>query len=579
MSEPSNLLTVWAELLIDTLASSGVTDVVVSPGSRSTPFTLAAARNPALHIHPVIDERAAAFYALGLARVSHRPPVLLCTSGTAPAHYYPAVIEASESAIPLIVVSANRPHALSQCGAPQTIDQTRLFGSFTRFWADLGEPNLSGFRGLRRTVARAVAEARGPWPGPVHLDARADKPLEPCEPSTDVEHSLAEWVRSLRATPVPHIGSVLEPELSLIDSVAERIASANRCVIVAGPLGLDAPRAAILAFARSRGFALFAEASSQLRFAARDGVTCGDAFDRWIERTTDAVPDLVLEIGGTPTSAAYARWIERSGPRARVVLGGSRFRDPSGCAETVILGDLGSILEELTARLPERVVDGTFASAIETEERRAWSAVERALASSSKLEEGFVTQKLCASLPAGALLSLGNSLPIRHADRFVPGGHELRVLSQRGANGIDGAIASIAAATIYDGGPAALLVGDVTLAHDLSSLTLAARARSPLLLVVLDNDGGRIFEQLPIARAGLSRDEFDLFTTPPKINFPSLADAFGVAYEHAHDPDSLEAGLRRALAHDSATLLHVRVPPESAARTEARIDALLAEAR
>lgn len=581
MTKPANLLTVWAELLIDTLASNGATDVVISPGSRSTPFAIAAARNERLRAHVVIDERAAGFYALGLARVTGAPPLLVCTSGTAPAHYFPAVIEASESGLPLVVVSADRPVSLSACGAPQTIDQTRLFGSHARFFADLGEPDPSpsALHALRRTAARAIAESRGPLPGPVHLNARAAKPLEPREASTDEERALASLARSVPEVSIPP--ATLTHDAALLERIAERIERAERPAIVAGPLPLDAPRGAIVHLARSRGIALFAEASSQLRFTDRDGVTCGDAFDRWIESSIESsstAPDLVLELGGTPTSGAYARWLERSRP-ARFVLGGSRFRDPSGRADAVLLGSLEPILDALTARLSPRAIDPAFASAIEHEERRAWSAVERALGASLALEEGTVTRALCAALPTGALLSLGNSLPIRHVDRFVPGGRALRVLSQRGANGIDGAVASIAAAAIADGGPAALLTGDVTLAHDVGSLALAARITSPLLIVVLDNDGGRIFDQLPVARAGLSEDELALFTTPPGLDLPSVADAFGVAYEHARDPASLHEALGRALSYDGATLLHARVPPEGAARMEAQIDALLSEAR
>lgn len=570
----ANTLTVWAALLADTLAACGVRDVVLSPGSRSTPFALATARHGALRLHVVLDERAAAFYALGIARVTGRAPVLLCTSGTAPAHYYPAVIEASESALPLVVLSADRPTALAACGAPQTIDQTRLFGAHARMFADLGDPNdaPSALRALRRTIARALAETRGPHPGPVHLNARASKPLEPRHPATDDERELAELAGSL---PVPHValGRAL-PDPAALEVVAERLARAERPAIVAGPLSLDAPRDAILALARTRGLALFAEATSQLRFADRSGIVCADAFDRWIEH--GAAPDVVLELGATPTSAAYARWIERGGPSARYVVGGSRFRDPSGRADGVVLGDLHTIVDALSALLPERAVDPEYARAIEACESRVWAAVERALGESDALEEGAVARGLVRALPRGALLSVGNSLPIRHLDRFVPGGGELRVLSQRGVNGIDGAVAGIAGAAIADAGPAALFVGDVTLAHDIGSLALAARVQSPLLLVVVDNGGGRIFEQLPIAQAVAGEKELALFTTPPAIDLRAAAAAFGVAYTEATDSPSLHAALAAALSTPRATLVHARVPPHGAARLEARIATILA---
>src|SRR5690606_9017625 len=265
MTKPANLLTVWAELLIDTLASNGATDVVISPGSRSTPFAIAAARNERLRAHVVIDERAAGFYSLRLARVIGAPPLLVCTSGTAPAHYFPAVIEASESGLPLLVLSANRPRPLSARGAPLPIHQTRLFGSHARFFADLGEPDPSpsALHALRRTAARAIAESRGPLPGPVHLNARAAKPLEPREASTDEERALASLARSVPEVSIPP--ATLTHDAALLERIAERIERAERPAIVAGPLPLDAPRGAIAALARSRGIALFAQASSQLR--------------------------------------------------------------------------------------------------------------------------------------------------------------------------------------------------------------------------------------------------------------------------------------------------------------------------
>ncbi|MCZ7685048.1 MAG: thiamine pyrophosphate-binding protein [Sandaracinaceae bacterium] len=255
-----------------------------------------------------------------MARASGRAPLLLCTSGTAPAHYLPAVIEASESALPLLVLSADRPARLVDCGAPQTIDQARLFGAHARFFAELGEPDASpaALRALRRTAARAVAEAHGPRPGPVHLNARADKPLEPRGAETDEERALEALAREIEREPVPRVSlGRLAADEEALEALARAIDAAARPAMVAGPLGLEAlsSRDAVFALARTSGAALFAEAASQLRFAGarRAGVTCADAFDRWLDGAgSEALPDLVLELGATPTSSAYAQL-----PRAR----------------------------------------------------------------------------------------------------------------------------------------------------------------------------------------------------------------------------------------------------------------------
>lgn len=551
---PANLLTVWADLLLDVLARSGVRDVVASPGSRSTPFLLAAVRHPSLTIHSVIDERAAGFYALGLARVHGTPPLLLCTSGTAPAHYYPAVIEASEAALPLIVLSADRPLELIGTGAPQTTDQAHLYGSHARTCAELGEPNPStpALRALARTAARAVQVALGPAPGPVQLEARARQPLEPVEPTTDAERQLAAHARSI----AEGLRRSVQPapfgwDGSTRAHLEHALAHAERPVLVAGPLGLDAPREAVFAFARRCALPLLAEASSQLRFAPRAGIVTGDAFDFYVDRLA---PDLVIEIGHTPTSGTYLRWLDAGLARQRFVLGGSRFRDPSGTATAVVLGDLESILESVDARAMPRD------DALRALEAQAWDAIDPVVA---EWGEAAAMRCVCRSLPPGALLGLGNSLPIRHADRFVRGGlSDVRVVHQRGVNGIDGWIAGMAGAACASGAPTVAVIGDVAFAHDVGALGLASRARGPLVYVVLDNAGGRLFDQLPIA---MSDVDMELFTTPPCLDLRAVCAAFDVAFAQAASVGELGAALRCALATEGTTVIRVVVPPAGAA--------------
>lgn len=557
MTAPANLLTVWADALCGALAAAGVRDVVASPGSRSTPFLLAAARHDDLQIHMLVDERAAGFFALGIARATGRPPLLLCTSGTAPAHYYPAVIEASEASLPLVVLSADRPLALTRARAPQTTEQRHLYGVHARFFADLGEPTASD-AALRRMIAaarRAVERALGPDAGPVHLDARADKPLEPVAAGTPEEHALAARARALVSDVVPAARSAPRAEPRALDAVAQALRSAERPVLYAGPLGVHAPRDAILALARRSGATLLAEATSQLRFGPRDGARVADGYEWWLGEA--AAPDVIVELGATPTSDRYLGWLGRAPRVRRFVVGGSRSRDPSGTAEAVVLGDLRALCDALTVERHER-----RAHPFEELDARAWARVDAHVA-----REGFgeaaVVRRVIARLDEGSWLALGNSLPIRHADRYVHGGgRALRVLSQRGVNGIDGWIAGTAGAATATGAPTVAIVGDVTFAHDVGALQVAARVASPLVFVVLDNGGGRIFEQLPIAAAGV---DMALFTTPTAIDLQAAARAFGVAHAEVTTLDALDRALDRALAHAGATLLHARVPPHGAA--------------
>ncbi len=561
---PENLLTVWADALLGALADAGVRDVIASPGSRSTPFLLAALAEPRLTVTSILDERAAAFYALGLARTRPHPPLLLCTSGSAPAHYYPAVIEASEATLPLVVLSADRPRELALAGAPQTTDQQRLFTVHARAFADLGDPHpgSAALRGMRRTVARLVSLALGPEPGPVQINAPARKPLERVEATSPEGEALAERARSL--PPVSAAPASIALDGATLDELAAAIDAAERPLIVAGPSRDAAPSA--LALAARAGAPIFAEAASQLRFADRGDAPGADRLAHWIGG--DPGPDLVLELGGTPTSGEYARWLAASGPARRYVVGGARFRDPSGDATRVVLGDTEAILAGLTARVRPAAREA-WRSTVAARERRADDALERALEREAWCEI-HAARAVVDALPAGARLAVGNSLPIRSVDRFV---HDraarLRVLSARGVNGIDGWIAGAAGAAT-DGVPTVALIGDVTAAHDVGSLQLAADARSPLVIVALDNGGGRIFEELPIASAA-SPETMRRFTTPPRLDLAAVARAFGLAADAVEDEPSLRAALDGALARPGATLIHVRVPDHGAARVLARV--------
>ncbi|MBX3269175.1 MAG: 2-succinyl-5-enolpyruvyl-6-hydroxy-3-cyclohexene-1-carboxylic-acid synthase [Sandaracinaceae bacterium] len=560
MSAPANLLTVWADVLLGALAAAGVRDVVASPGSRSTPFVLAAARHPALTLRVVVDERSAGFFALGLARAGGAPPLLLSTSGTAPAHYYPAVIEASEAGLPLLVLSADRPAALVRAGAPQTTDQTRLYGVHARAFADLGLPEGTdaALATLAQTARWAVERALGPEPGPVQLNAPADKPLEPVQARTDEERALVDRAAGLAlGGPAPRARP--SPDAAALAALADALARAERPVLYAGPLGADAPRDTVLDFARRVGVTVLAEASSQLRFGPRDGVRTADAFDWWLGESP--TPDLVLEVGATPTSSRTLEWLGRGARVPRFVVGGTRRRDPAGTARAVVLGELGDLLDAIGARVvgvTRERGDDAFAVL----EERAWARVEACLAD-APFGEAHATRCVLERAPEGARLVLGNSLPIRHVDRYVRGGgRRLRILSQRGVNGIDGTLAGAAGAAAASGEPTLALLGDVAFAHDVGSLALAAHAPGPLVLVVLDNGGGRIFEELPVARAGV---DMTLFTTPTALDLAAAARTFGLAYAEAAGTRALEGALDEALARRGATLVRVVVPPHGAA--------------
>lgn len=577
--EPSNLIGTWSHLLMDAFARSGVSDVVVTPGSRSTPFVLAAVRHSGLRCVSLVDERVAAFHALGMAKATGRPVILLCTSGTAPAHYLPAVIEASLCHAPLIVLSADRPESLQDCGAPQTIDQVKLFGDHARWFVDLGEPQWSpgALRALRRKAVQAIARSLHPTPGAVHVNARAAKPLEP-RPASPEETPSA--LQALRILEEPLTRAHLPQSVASREAIADLgglLASCKRGMIVAGPAPLSqrSEREQVMAFARHSGFALLAEATSQLRLAGRpDGVLAFDAFDTVLRASRAAEqlrPDVIVQLGPAPTSGAFERWLAwQDAPR--IVIAPYGWQDPSSSAAHLVSAPVGTTLASLLAVLPAMTPERPWRDHVARWDTLAWSWAERLSRDEEGLSEAACVRAVLDEVPAGGLLGVGNSLPVRLMDTWCPGGcADVAVFSQRGANGIDGMVAGFSGAASASGSPGVLLLGDVTLTHDLAGLSAARQAREPLIVVAINNGGGRIFEQLPIAALpGIERD-FGFWTTPPAIDFEKAAGAFGVAYCKVGQARELRQAMREAARAGGCTLVEAVVPPSGALQRNRRL--------
>ena len=369
VAAPENLLTVWSQLLFDSLAAAGLTQVIVSPGSRSTPFVLAAAAHPRLRLHDVIDERTAAFFALGQARVTAMPSLLLCTSGSAAAHYLPAVIEADESGVPLLIVTADRPIELLHVAANQTIDQRLLFEGYARMVVDVGAPDAapSALRGLRRLAAQAVALARAPRPGVVHLNLRARKPLEPASATSPEARALEAQVRGLMSHPSARVSEGrLAPDDDAIATLAQRCVGVRRGLIVAGPAPARQAlaRDAVRALAEATGFPLLAEAASQLRFTGTSATAMPliDGAD-WLYRLPAAdrawLPDLILQLGAPPTSGVWERWLDRHPDIERVVVSPTGWPDPHSSASDVVHADVRATCGALALAVARLRATGT----------------------------------------------------------------------------------------------------------------------------------------------------------------------------------------------------------------------------
>jgi 2-succinyl-5-enolpyruvyl-6-hydroxy-3-cyclohexene-1-carboxylate synthase len=557
----------WMRHLVDGLVQGGVTDVVLSPGSRSTPILLALLRS-SLTIHDVIDERAASFHALGLAREG-RLPALVCTSGSAPGHYLPAVMEASAARIPLVVVSANRPPELHDTGASQTIDQSRLFGVHVRAFVDLGAPHDSerAMRAAQRRTQRAVVRATSPEPGPVHVDVGARKPLE--------EHDDP---RPLAAAP-----TIFTPRLTVnddaVDAIARRLDDAERVLVVAGPGGLAqrAWREPVARLLHASNATLAADAGSQLRFTglgiALDGA---EAFARTNAGRALLSADVVVQIGDFPIGPGLARLVDGC-PRLVIAEGG--HPDPEGDAELLAFGDVGATVDRLADRVsPKRAFELPHAALAVARAH----ATEGPLSQPSAVHAAFAalsshasSSKAGSSARGAARVVLGNSLPIRAVDLYVDVDVDLGVVVQRGVSGIDGNLAGSVGVARASGRPTLAVVGDVTFLHDLGSLLLARELEVPLVVLVLNDDGGRIFEQLPVHRT-LATAKFERhFAMSHGMRFDHAAALYGLAYERATSAAEVRAAVSRGLHRAGTTIVEVPLPPESARETNARLFATL----
>jgi 2-succinyl-5-enolpyruvyl-6-hydroxy-3-cyclohexene-1-carboxylate synthase len=432
-----------------------------------------------------------------------------------------------------------------------------------------------------------VALSIAPLPGPVHLNARARKPLEPRAAMSDSEHALHRRVTALLASPVTAYvpGRVAAP-LQALERLARALVSAHAGAIVLGPLP---PRDRVLAkqigtLALALGFPILAEASSQVRFALAEHELACPEFAWLLGVATfrsDHPTDVLLCIGALPLCADLETWTRDSGA-ARYLLCEHGSPDPQGTASMILNGELAPSLEHLLREVallgaPPSARQRRFAAALVAAGERCRQVVHEELSREPGFAEGAAVACVARGLPTGAQWALGNSLPIRDVDAYVTATTEISILSQRGANGIDGLASGAAGSAFATRSPTVLLLGDVSFCHDLGGLAIARSLRTPLVIVVLDNDGGRIFDQLPVHELLMTESRAEQFwRTSPRCDLEAIARSFGIRYAAAQSCSELATALARALREESLTLLHARVSPDSARSVHDRVLARLA---
>jgi 2-succinyl-5-enolpyruvyl-6-hydroxy-3-cyclohexene-1-carboxylate synthase len=518
---PVTAAATFCATLVDEWVRQGVRHAVFSPGSRSTPLALAFAADRRIELHRHHDERSAGFVGLGIGLATGHPAVVVTTSGTAAVELHPAVVEASQAAVPLILATADRPPELWDVGAPQTVDQTRLFGTAVRWFAEPGVPSRELAVSWRPLAARSVAEAIGTPPGPVHLNLSFREPL------VGAPGILPAPSQSRRRP------AVLSPDPADLDELVALVAGRSGVLVAGPPIGLPG---AVVELAATLDWPLLADPRSGCRTGPH-AVAHADLLLRHAPFAAEARPEVVLRLGAPPASKVVSQWLAGLGCPQVAVERHGRVLDPDRTTSRTVSGDPGAVASALLDRIATSGEGGTCTSSERW--RRADDAAEEAVADALGRRAGGVTEPgavraAWCQLPTGAAVVVASSMPVRDLEWYAPARVGVDVYANRGANGIDGVLSTavgVAAARRHLPAPASrvlCLLGDLALLHDGNGLLDLAGRRLDLTILVLDNDGGGIFSFLPQA-ADLPHDRFEqLFGTPHGLDLTRLADLHGI---------------------------------------------------
>jgi 2-succinyl-5-enolpyruvyl-6-hydroxy-3-cyclohexene-1-carboxylate synthase len=570
--EQADISLVCAAALVDGLVAGGVTHASLSPGSRSTPLALALARDPRVHVHVHLDERSGAFFALGIAKSTERPVIVVTTSGTAAAELLPGVVEASQSRMPLVLLTADRPPRVRATGANQTIVQPGLFGDYVRASIDLPVPSTEGQEAWWRQATREAFEAMAADPpGPIHLNCPFEEPLTPSEgvrmPAPSGERY--EWP--------PRPDAALDPDE--IDRLADLVSGARGAIVVGGwPVQLSGIGRV---WSETLGWPIVAEPISGSR---RPGscLAAGQALIGSVWAKTHA-PEVVIQFGAAPTTRATHAFVAS----AEKVVVADRWHldpDPDRLASWRLAVDpdaLGGMLGRHP--LMQKGIGIALAGAHTEEEvqelwrgriapapdvwREAWRAADRVARTAMDdtmdgWDEPFeprVARDVAAWAPDGGFLFVGNSTPVRDLDLAMAPREDLRVLANRGASGIDGLVSTALGVAAADRGPTVALLGDLSFVHDAGAILWNAPRVFQLTIVVVNNGGGHLFSLL--SQRDLP-EHHDLFVTPHAVDIGGLCGAAGAGHERAERASELLPALDRAAGAGGLNVVEVVVDAE-----------------
>jgi 2-succinyl-5-enolpyruvyl-6-hydroxy-3-cyclohexene-1-carboxylate synthase len=593
--EPTNPLYAYTGAFVDEIRRAGIQHAVICPGSRSTPLALALAQHQGIRIWMHVDERSAGFFALGIAKRLRRPVAVLCTSGTAAANLYPAIIEARLSHIPLLVLTADRPPELRECGAPQSIDQNRLYGQHVKWYMEVSLPLATndGLRYIRTLADRSVALTLAVPAGPVHLNFPFREPLtpEPAELLPVEKRDIAAW--NGRADSAPYIRVSAAPQAAPpaadLAKVIAVLARTSHGLIIAGPQADPSLVESILDLASTLGYPVLADPLSQLRVPDRDSrhATVVSTYDTFLRpdsgvdtggKESSYAPDVILRFGAMPVSKSLLLFLQRHAHCPHMVVSGDGgWDEPTQLAADMIHADSIAFCAAVisAAEFTRREESRSGPEAL-SEWESLWRRTElhtrgllgEVVTNTTGIFEGRVFTELARLLPEQSTLVVGNSMPVRDCDTFFWGNDvRIEVFGNRGASGIDGVISTALgiSAARESGEHVVLVLGDLSFYHDSNGLLAALLHHLDLSIILINNDGGGIFSLLP--QANYPEHFEELFGTPTGLDFQSIVQTYGGHFIQAENWEDFGEALQSSRRTGGLWVVEVRTNRESNAST------------
>jgi len=558
----------WAETFVKELVSCGVKYASLSPGSRNTPLTLAFAYNKKIKSFVHVDERSSGFFALGLAKATNTPVAIVCTSGTATAELYPAIVEAYQQRVPLIVCTADRPPELRGRGANQTINQNNLYKNHIRWFHDPGlpQPNIESLAKLKEEIRKAVTKSMFTAKGPVHINFPFRKPFEPKTFTDEVEKDVIDFAGE-SVTANFHQRKTNTTNLtrkSWIKDISNLAAKYEKGIIITGPghFGKDFIEECGK-LSSTLGYPVFADATSQLRFGSHDKkniISCYDAFLRSEYFSKQIQPEIIIQFGRTITSKGLETFLNNCSAERYIINEYGDWFDPSGKAKAAYACEPASFCKSLNNIFEKKKINrktSVWLQKIKDAEERSAKLKKEIIDKSEFPNECRIIEEILEAAPNRANIMLSNSMPVRDFDYFASAKNKaIEVFNNRGASGIDGITSTALGISSSSGKPTILLIGDLAFYYDLNSLLSARKYKTSLTIVLLNNNGGGIFEILPISKYGKIFNDF--FVTPHKLDFQAIVKAYGGNYHHVKGWKQFQRLFKQAVNQNELNVLEIK---------------------